>query len=311
MASLTYDLTLAGLSVGSAAALTGIGLIVTYRATGVLNFAHGAIAMVCAYLLRQCTVEWGWPLWLGALVTLLLVAPAIGLALERFVFRPCGRARRRPGADPGRLDRRLRPPRRRGRAAVGPGGAGRRADARAGRPVGPADGGPRRRGGRGRGHAPDALRPGTPRRRGRPFPRRPRRHRRGPGRRRGLGVRLLHGGPHGRPAGPLRTPRPVRHAAPGHGGGRRGGRRPDAQPPGGRGGRAGHRDRPEPADPVPPVGLGGAAAPGRGRQPLRRGPPDRGPRPAGRGHPRRAAPHGDRTGRHPHAARGSWRSCSS
>ncbi|MGJ5802879.1 ABC transporter permease subunit [Streptomyces europaeiscabiei] len=88
MASLSYDLTLAGLSVGSAAALTGIGLIVTYRATGVLNFAHGAIAMVCAYLLRQFTVEWGWPLWLGALVTLFLVAPAVGLALERFVFRP-------------------------------------------------------------------------------------------------------------------------------------------------------------------------------------------------------------------------------
>ncbi|MFD9466500.1 ATP-binding cassette domain-containing protein [Streptomyces sp. NPDC060027] len=88
MASLTYDLTLAGLSVGSAAALTGIGLVVTYRATGVLNFAQGAIAMVCAYLLRQFTVEWGWPLALGAAVTLLLVAPAIGMALERFVFRP-------------------------------------------------------------------------------------------------------------------------------------------------------------------------------------------------------------------------------
>ncbi|WP_200305984.1 ABC transporter permease subunit [Streptomyces adelaidensis] len=88
MASLTYDLTLAGLSVGGAAALTGIGLIVTYRATGVLNFAHGAIAMVCAYLLRQFTVEWDWPLWLGASVTLLVVAPVIGLVLERFVFRP-------------------------------------------------------------------------------------------------------------------------------------------------------------------------------------------------------------------------------
>ncbi len=88
MASLTYDLTLAGLSVGGAAALTGIGLVVTYRATGVLNFAHGAIAMVCAYLLRQFTVEWQWPLWPSAVVTLLVVAPAIGLALERFVFRP-------------------------------------------------------------------------------------------------------------------------------------------------------------------------------------------------------------------------------
>lgn len=88
MSSLTYDLTLAGLSVGSAAALTGIGLVVTYRATGVLNFAHGAIAMVCAYVLRQCVVGWGWPLWLGAVVTLLFLAPGIGVVLERFVFRP-------------------------------------------------------------------------------------------------------------------------------------------------------------------------------------------------------------------------------
>ena len=88
MSTFTYDLTLAGLSVGSAAALTGIGLIVTYRATGVLNFAHGAVAMVCAYVLRQCVVGWGWPLWLGAVVTLLILAPGIGVALERFVFRP-------------------------------------------------------------------------------------------------------------------------------------------------------------------------------------------------------------------------------
>uniref|UniRef100_UPI001009B351 branched-chain amino acid ABC transporter permease n=1 Tax=Streptomyces roseicoloratus TaxID=2508722 RepID=UPI001009B351 len=88
MASLTYDLTLAGLAVGSAAALTGIGLIVTYRATGVLNLAHGAIAMVCAYVLRGLVVEWGWPLPSAALVTLLVVAPGIGLVLDRAVFRP-------------------------------------------------------------------------------------------------------------------------------------------------------------------------------------------------------------------------------
>ncbi|MFJ8084354.1 ATP-binding cassette domain-containing protein [Streptomyces sp. NPDC096205] len=88
MSSLTYDLTLAGLSVGGAAALTGIGLVVTYRATGVLNLAHGAIAMVCAYALRQTVVGWQWPLWLGALVTLLVLAPGIGVVLQRFVFRP-------------------------------------------------------------------------------------------------------------------------------------------------------------------------------------------------------------------------------
>ncbi|MFD7664651.1 ATP-binding cassette domain-containing protein [Streptomyces sp. NPDC059788] len=88
MSSLSYDLTLAGLAVGSAAALTGIGLIVTYRATGVLNFAHGAVAMVCAYVLRQLAVGWNWPLPLAAAVTLLVVAPGIGLALDRAVFRP-------------------------------------------------------------------------------------------------------------------------------------------------------------------------------------------------------------------------------
>ncbi|MFJ9177534.1 ATP-binding cassette domain-containing protein [Streptomyces sp. NPDC102360] len=88
MSSLTYDLTLAGLSVGAAAALTGIGLIVTYRATGVLNFAHGAIAMLCAYLLRQLVVVWDVPLWAAAALVLLVVAPGFGLALERWVFRP-------------------------------------------------------------------------------------------------------------------------------------------------------------------------------------------------------------------------------
>ncbi|GGT12419.1 hypothetical protein GCM10010222_63100 [Streptomyces tanashiensis] len=88
MTSLTYELTLAGLAVGSAAALTGIGLVVTYRATGVLNLAHGAVAMICAYVLRQLVVEEGWPLPLGALVTLLVVAPALGLVLDRGVFRP-------------------------------------------------------------------------------------------------------------------------------------------------------------------------------------------------------------------------------
>ncbi|MEU2509752.1 ATP-binding cassette domain-containing protein [Streptomyces sp. NPDC007863] len=98
MASLTYELTLAGLAVGSAAALTGIGLIVTHRATGVLNLAHGAVAMICAYVLRQLVVAWGWPLWPAALLTLFVVAPGLGLVLDRAVFRPLARA----GAGPAR-----------------------------------------------------------------------------------------------------------------------------------------------------------------------------------------------------------------
>ncbi|WP_407564045.1 ABC transporter permease subunit [Streptomyces sp. 184] len=86
--SLTYELTLAGLAVGSAAALSGIGVVVTYRATGVLNLAHGAVAMVTAYVMRQLAVGWDWPLWAAAAVSLLVVAPGIGLFMGRFVFRP-------------------------------------------------------------------------------------------------------------------------------------------------------------------------------------------------------------------------------
>jgi ABC-type branched-subunit amino acid transport system ATPase component/branched-subunit amino acid ABC-type transport system permease component len=96
VASLTYELTLAGLAVGSAAALTGIGLIVTYRATGVLNLAHGAVAMICAYVLRQLVVVGGWPLPAAALLTLLVVAPGIGLVLDRVVFRPLARREANP-----------------------------------------------------------------------------------------------------------------------------------------------------------------------------------------------------------------------
>ncbi|MGW1764773.1 ABC transporter permease subunit [Streptomyces sp. NPDC002073] len=88
LTGLTYELTLAGLAIGCAAALSGIGLIVTYRATGVLNLAHGAVAMVCAYVFRQLAVDWRLPVWAAAAVTLAAVAPGLGLVLERVVFRP-------------------------------------------------------------------------------------------------------------------------------------------------------------------------------------------------------------------------------
>ncbi|WP_308369327.1 hypothetical protein, partial [Streptomyces sp. ISL-21] len=88
MASLTYELTLAGLTVGSAAALTGIGLIVTYRATGVLNLAHGAVAMLCAYVMRELVVGRSVPVPAAAAVTVLLAAPLLGLLLHLVFFRP-------------------------------------------------------------------------------------------------------------------------------------------------------------------------------------------------------------------------------
>ncbi|RAG83236.1 ABC transporter permease [Streptacidiphilus pinicola] len=87
MSSLPLDLAQAGLTVGAAAALSGIGLVVCYRATGVLNLAQGAIAMVTAYAVRQTIVVWHWPRALAVPVCLLVFAPAIGWALDAVVFR--------------------------------------------------------------------------------------------------------------------------------------------------------------------------------------------------------------------------------
>jgi branched-chain amino acid transport system permease protein len=89
--ALSIDLALAGLSVGTAAALSGVGLVVTYRATGVLNLAQGAQAMAAAYLLRELVVVEHWPLGLAAVVVLLIAAPALGVVLDLAVFRPLQR----------------------------------------------------------------------------------------------------------------------------------------------------------------------------------------------------------------------------
>jgi branched-chain amino acid transport system permease protein len=87
MSSLPLDLAEAGLTVGAAAALSGIGLVVCYRATGVLNLAQGAIAMITAYAVRQTIVVWHWPRAVAVPACLLVFAPAIGWALDAAVFR--------------------------------------------------------------------------------------------------------------------------------------------------------------------------------------------------------------------------------
>ncbi|MFG3225722.1 ABC transporter permease [Kitasatospora sp. NPDC048194] len=88
---LTVDLALAGLTVGSAAALSGIGLVVCHRATGALNIAQGAQAMAIAYLLRDLVVVRHWPIWPAVACCLLVVAPALGVLLDVLVHRPLQR----------------------------------------------------------------------------------------------------------------------------------------------------------------------------------------------------------------------------
>ena len=89
--TLFFALTIAGLAQGGVLALSGIGLVLTYRATGVLNFAHGAIAMFVAFVLWQLSVQWGWPMLVAAPLAIGVVAPAIGVGLDALVFRPLER----------------------------------------------------------------------------------------------------------------------------------------------------------------------------------------------------------------------------
>jgi branched-chain amino acid transport system permease protein len=88
---LAVDYALVGLGLGAIAALSGVGLLITYRATGVFNVAHGAIAMVSAYLFWQLADEWSLPVWLAAPLVLFVFAPGFGVLLERIVFRPLQR----------------------------------------------------------------------------------------------------------------------------------------------------------------------------------------------------------------------------
>ncbi|WBB61275.1 ATP-binding cassette domain-containing protein [Streptomyces sp. WMMC500] len=78
---------LSGLVTGAIFAVMASGLTLSYAATGVLNFAHGAIGFVSALLFFQLTTGAGWPPWLAALVAVGVVAPLLGYVLHRVMFK--------------------------------------------------------------------------------------------------------------------------------------------------------------------------------------------------------------------------------
>jgi branched-chain amino acid transport system permease protein len=68
---------ISGLGVGAVYALSGVGLVVLYRSSGVLNFAFGALGAVGAYV-AWSALDQGWPLALAALAA---VATSVALSL--------------------------------------------------------------------------------------------------------------------------------------------------------------------------------------------------------------------------------------
>lgn len=76
-----------GLFTGSIYGLGAMGLVLTYKTTGVFNFAYGGVAMFCAFVYWQLHDSWGISAWFALPLLLLVVAPVIGLLFEA-LFRP-------------------------------------------------------------------------------------------------------------------------------------------------------------------------------------------------------------------------------
>ncbi|HEY1635518.1 MAG TPA: ABC transporter permease [Acidimicrobiales bacterium] len=78
---------LVGLALGSIYAIASAGLVVTYASSGVLNLAFGSMAYVVARFYYFLNSQHGWPTVTAGLVSLLIVAPLMGVVLYAVLFR--------------------------------------------------------------------------------------------------------------------------------------------------------------------------------------------------------------------------------
>jgi branched-chain amino acid transport system permease protein len=81
------QLLVSGIAVGSVYAVIGIGFVVIYKATKILNFAHGEILMMAAYLCLTLIESLHLPFWAAVPLTLAFCA-ITGIFIERFIMRP-------------------------------------------------------------------------------------------------------------------------------------------------------------------------------------------------------------------------------
>jgi ABC-type branched-subunit amino acid transport system permease subunit len=76
-----------GIPFGCIYALVAVGLVLTYRSSGVFNLAFGAQAYISAAVFFDLVAVRHWPTWAGVAVAVLVVGPAVGIVLDRALFR--------------------------------------------------------------------------------------------------------------------------------------------------------------------------------------------------------------------------------
>ncbi|MER5933473.1 ATP-binding cassette domain-containing protein [Streptomyces sp. NPDC002054] len=82
---------LSGLVSGALYALLATGLVLSYSASGLFNFAHGATAYVSALTFYELHSGLGWPAVPAALLVVCVLAPGLGWGLDRLMFRKLAR----------------------------------------------------------------------------------------------------------------------------------------------------------------------------------------------------------------------------
>lgn len=82
-----FEVLIGGLLSGVMYALVALGFVLIYKASGVFNFAQGAMVFFAALTCVGLTEEFGLSLWMAIPLTMLVMV-ALGLAIERIVLRP-------------------------------------------------------------------------------------------------------------------------------------------------------------------------------------------------------------------------------
>jgi len=81
------DYTINGLVVGNIYALLAIGLALIFGVANLINFAHGSVYTIGAYVGWACVTFLGTPLPL-TITAVLLATALLGVAIERVAIRP-------------------------------------------------------------------------------------------------------------------------------------------------------------------------------------------------------------------------------
>src|SRR5271156_2739411 len=78
---------IAGLVLGGIYAICSAGLVITYTASGILNFAFGAMAFFIARFYYYLHTQEGWSIWAAAVVAIGIASPVLGVVLYAILFR--------------------------------------------------------------------------------------------------------------------------------------------------------------------------------------------------------------------------------